>query len=77
MESLFSRFKNENRSLLLDAQGLEALGVVVDTRMRYHNAERRPSSLDYPFDLREQPQLPICRATTEGPFGCPLIGVQL
>ncbi len=40
MESFFSRFKNENRSLLLDAQGLEALGVVVDTRMRYYNTER-------------------------------------
>jgi putative transposase len=47
MESFFSRFKNENRSLLLDAQGLEALGVVVDARMRYHNTERRHSTLDY------------------------------
>ncbi len=51
MESFFSRFKNENRSLLLDAQGLQALGVVVDARMRYHNTERRHSTLDYQAPL--------------------------
>ena len=51
MESFFSRFKNENRSLLLDARGLEALGVVVNARMRYHNAERRHSSLDHQAPL--------------------------
>ena len=51
MKSFFSRFKNENRSLLLDAQGLEALGVLVDTRMLYYNTERRHSTLHYQAPL--------------------------
>ena len=51
MESFFSRFKNENRSLLLDAQGPGALGVVVDARMLYYNTERRHSTLNYQAPL--------------------------
>jgi putative transposase len=47
MEAFFSRFKTENRSLLLDAQTLADLAAVVDARMRYYNAERRHSQLGY------------------------------
>lgn len=45
MEAFNSRFKNENRSLLLDAQDLEELQAVVDQRMNYYNRERRHSVL--------------------------------
>ena len=45
MESFFSRFKNENRSLFLDAGNLEALVAVVARRMEYYNRERRHSTL--------------------------------
>ncbi len=47
MEAFFSRFKTENRSLLLDAQTLADLASVVDIRMRYYNWERRHSQLGY------------------------------
>ena len=46
MESFFSRFKNENRSLLLDAPTIEALAKVVAVRMHYYNDVRRHSVLD-------------------------------
>ena len=46
MESFISRFKNENRSLLLDALTIEALDQVVNERMRYYNDVRRHSALD-------------------------------
>ena len=45
MESFISRFKNENRSLLLDAATIEALKRVVNVRMRYYNEDRRHSAL--------------------------------
>ncbi len=45
MESFISRFKNENRSLLLDAATIEALKRVVNGRMRYDNEDRRHSAL--------------------------------
>ena len=45
MESFISRFKNENRSLLLDAPTIEALKRVVNVRMRYYNEDRRHSAL--------------------------------
>ena len=45
MESFYGRFKTENRSLLADAESLEALRVVVDDRMQYFNRERRHSTL--------------------------------
>jgi transposase InsO family protein len=47
MEAFNSRFKTENRSLLLDAQTLEELQVLVSERMDYYNNERRHSSIDY------------------------------
>jgi putative transposase len=46
MEAFFSRFKNENRSLLLDAPTVEALDKVVNERMRYYNDVRRHSVLN-------------------------------
>lgn len=47
MESFNGRFKDENHSLLLEAQNLDELIEVVDRRMTYYNTERRHSSIDY------------------------------
>lgn len=67
MESFFSRFKSENRSLFLDAESIEELRLIVGERMVYYNTVRRHSSLDYraPMDvIRERlnhtgrPQIP-------------------
>ena len=46
MESFFGRFKVENRSLFLDAQDLDELRSVVADRIRYHNHQRRHSTLN-------------------------------
>lgn len=46
MEAFISRFKNENRSLLLDAPTIEALEKIVNERMCYYNEVRRHSVLD-------------------------------
>lgn len=51
MEAFISRFKAENRSLLLDAQDLAELAEVVDQRMWYYNSERRHSSIGYKSPL--------------------------
>ena len=45
MEAFNSRFKTENRSLLLDAVDLEGLARLVSQRMRYYNRVRRHSAL--------------------------------
>ena len=45
MESFHGRFKTENRSLIDDAQSLEALRIVVDQRLGYFNRKRRHSTL--------------------------------
>ena len=47
MESFNSRFKSENRSLLLDASTLSALDAVVSRRMDYYNHVRRHSTIGY------------------------------
>lgn len=47
MESFFSRFKAEGRSLFLEAESVAELGEVVDQQMLYYNTKRRHSSLDY------------------------------
>jgi transposase InsO family protein len=47
MEGFNSRFKEENRSLLLSAQTLRELQAVVAERMNYYNAERRHSQTNY------------------------------
>jgi transposase InsO family protein len=46
MEAFNSRFKNENRSLLIEAANLDALRRVVAERIRYYNGTRRHSALD-------------------------------
>jgi putative transposase len=45
MEAFISRFKNENRSLLLDAPTVEVLERIVDERMHYYNGICRHSVL--------------------------------
>jgi transposase InsO family protein len=45
MESFHSRFKTENRSLLLDAASLADLERVVGERIGYYNRRRRHSAL--------------------------------
>ncbi|MFV2044349.1 MAG: integrase core domain-containing protein [Anaerolineales bacterium] len=47
MESFISRFKTENRALLLDTQTLADLQLMVGERMGYHNGERRHSTIGY------------------------------
>jgi len=47
MEGFISRFKEENRSLLLNAQTLRELQEVVAERMIYYNSERRHSRTNY------------------------------
>jgi len=47
MESFIGHFKQEGRSLFLDAQSLAELAAVVDSRMVYYNTDRRHSSLGY------------------------------
>lgn len=47
MEAFNSRFKTENRSLLLDAESLNELRQVVAERIEYYNTDRRHSSVDY------------------------------
>jgi putative transposase len=47
MEAFFSRFKTENRSLLLDAPTLAALQALVAVRIQYYNRERRHSRIGY------------------------------
>ncbi len=45
MESFHGRFKTENRSLIDDAQSLEALRIVLGERLGYFNRKRRHSTL--------------------------------
>lgn len=52
MEAFISRFKEENRSLFLDAQTLDELRAVVRDRMVYYNNERRHSRTEYLAPLR-------------------------
>lgn len=47
MEGFNSRFKTENRSLLLDARSLTSLWDIVEERMDYYNNKRRHSTIGY------------------------------
>ena len=47
MEAFFSRFKTENRSLLLDCQTREELTGVIAGRIDYYNRDRRHSKIGY------------------------------
>jgi len=51
MESFFSRFKEEGRSLFFDARSITELGALVDSRMAYYNTDRRHSSIGYASPL--------------------------
>jgi len=57
MEAFFSRFKEENQSLFLDAQTLPELCEVVGGRMVYYNGHRRHSSIGYVAPLTYMQQL--------------------
>jgi len=47
MESFFSRFKEEGRSLFFDAGSITELVALVDNQMAYYNTDRRHSSIGY------------------------------
>lgn len=47
VESLWSRFKQENESLLVTAQSLDELQEVIDEQFRNYNQDRRHSGLNY------------------------------
>jgi len=51
MEFFNGRFKDENHSSFLDAQGLAELRTVVDGRMEYYNTERWHSTIGYQWPL--------------------------
>ncbi len=57
MEAFFSRFKTENRSLLLDCQTLEGLATVIAQRIDYYNRERRHSRIGYVAPLSDAEML--------------------
>jgi len=62
MEAFNSRFKTENRSLLLDAQKLEELQLVGRERMEYHNGMQGYSTIGYQApvqDIKSQWLLPL------------------
>ena len=46
IESVWSRFCQENHSLLIESATIRELIAVIDDRMRYYNLERRHSSVD-------------------------------
>jgi transposase InsO family protein len=58
IESAWSRFKEENESLLVTAQSLEDLREVIDEQFRNYNQNRRHSGLNY--------QSPIDQLISEG-----------
>lgn len=51
MESFIGHFKDEGRSLFLEAETVNELRRVVDQRMVYYNGERRHSSIGYQSPL--------------------------
>ena len=69
MESFIGHFKEEGRSLFLDAQSLAELAAVVDSRMAYYNTDRRHSSLGYvpPLTYIEQVRAGVAPRTAPGP----------
>lgn len=69
MESFIGHFKEEGRSLFLDAQNLTELAAVVDSQMVYYNTKRRHSSLGYvpPLTYIEQVRAGMASASAPGP----------
>lgn len=68
MESFISHFKEEGRSLFLDAQNSAALATVVDSRMVYYNTDRRHSSIGYvsPLTYIEQVRASSTKRSSPG-----------
>lgn len=64
MEGFISRFKNENRSLFLDAPTQDALQTVVRERMYYYNYQRRHSRIDYQTPIAYLKQLKSRRSSS-------------
>ena len=76
MESFFGRFKTENRSLIDDAQSLEALRIVVASRIEYFNRERRHSTLSNRSPLAYLAERGY-ETTKRAGSHCPTFGVHL
>ncbi len=51
IESMWGRIKTEIESLIIEARTLEELGDIMDRHMRYYNAQRRHSAIDYQAPL--------------------------
>ena len=51
IESMWGRIKTEINSLITEAQTLEELKDIMDKHMRYYNAQRRHSAIDYQAPL--------------------------
>ena len=47
IESFWARFKQENRSLILEARTLDTLREIIKRQMQYYNRERRHSGIGY------------------------------
>jgi putative transposase len=69
MESFIGHFKEEGRSLFLDAQNMAELAAVVDSQIVYYNTKRRHSSLGYvsPLTYIEQVRAGVAQASAPGP----------
>jgi putative transposase len=67
MESFIGHFKEEGRSLFLDAQSIAELTAVVDNRMVYYNSDRRHSSIGYVPPLTYIEQVRAGSATGSSP----------
>lgn len=63
MESFLGRFKEENRSVLLEAQAVAELVEVVDQRLEYYNTQRWHSGIGY---LSPVAYIERLRAAAEG-----------
>jgi transposase InsO family protein len=70
MESFIGHFKEEGRSLFLDAQNIAELTTVVDNQMVYYNANRRHSSIGYmpPLTYIEQVRAGSATGSALGPW---------
>jgi putative transposase len=70
MESFIGHFKEEGRSLFLDARSIAELTAVVDSQMVYYNTNRRHSSLGYvpPLTYIDQVRTGSVPGSVPGPW---------
>jgi putative transposase len=70
MESFIGHFKQEGRSLFLDAQNIAELTAVVDSQMVYYNTNRRHSSIGYvpPLTYIDQVRSGSAPGSAPGPW---------